>query len=173
MLDRVLMSHPKLKALAENADRIIGLQGGVSQMQQQQGQALVRQATSHIHGLAKEAGLSHDPQYLQRLVRLVAAEAQSLPDGNQRFAQGDLSVLDEAFQAVQGSFLTHMQRAGTQALIDTKQRTQSLPPAPRGGAAGPPGLSKFDPKAKDAVRTRFAELSKAAGGMLAEGGSKE
>ena len=56
MLDRVLMSHPKLKALAENADRIIGLQGGVSQMQQQQGQALVRQATSHIHGLAKEAG---------------------------------------------------------------------------------------------------------------------
>ena len=172
-LERVLSAHPKFKVLSDNADRLMALTGGVQQMQQSQSQALLRQAQSHIHGLAKDAGLPNDPAYLQHFVRLVAAEAQALPDGDRRFTSGDLSVFDEAFQALQSNFLTHMQRAGTQNLLATKARTQALPPAPRGGTAGPPGLSKFDPSKPNAVRDRMAELSRAAGQMLAEGGSKE
>ena len=171
-LDRILSQHPKFKSLAENADKLLAGQTGVQQMQQAQGQALMRSATTHIHGLAKEAGLPQTPEYLQRLVRLVAAEAQQLEGGNARFSQGDLTVLDEGFKALQSNFLAHTQRAGTAGLLQTKSRTQSLPPAPRGGAAGPPGLPKFDPTAPNAVRTRLDQLSKAASAMLAEG-SKE
>jgi len=167
MLERVLMNHPKMAALLKNADQLVAGQGGLQQIQQAQGQALLRSAQSHIHGLAKEAGLPQEPGYLQRLVRLVAAEAQQLEGGNQRFSQGDLSVLDEAFQALQGNFLAHTKRAGTAALIATKNATSQLPPAPRGGAAGPPGLPKFDP-AKTSVRDRLQQLSRAAGDMLAE-----
>lgn len=170
-LDRILSQHPKFKSLAENADKLLAGQTGVQQMQQAQGQALMRQATSHIHGLAKEAGLPQTPEYLQRLVRLVAAEAQQLEGGNQRFSQGDLSVLDEGFKALQSNFLAHTQRAGTAGLLQTKNRTQSLPPAPRGGAAGPPGLPKFDPKTMT-VNDRLGQLSKASRAMLDEG-SKE
>ncbi len=171
-LDRILSTHPKFKALSDNADKLLASQNGVTQLQQAQSQALMRQAESRIQGLAKEAGLPNDPAYLQRLVRLVAAEAQAIEGGNQRFAQGDLSVLDEGFKALQGNFLNHTQRAGTAGLLQTKSRTSALPPAPRGGAAGPTGLPKFDPNAPDAVRNRMGELSKAAAAMLAEG-SKE
>jgi hypothetical protein len=171
VLDRILSQHPQFKAWKDNADKVLASQTGVTQLQQAQGQALMRQATSHIHGLAKEAGLPNDPGYLQRLVRLVAAEAQQLEGGNQRFSQGDLSVLDEAFKALQGNFLAHTQRAGTAGLLQTKNRTQSLPPAPRGGAAGPPGQPKFDPKTMT-VQDGMNNLRKAAAAQLAEG-SKE
>jgi hypothetical protein len=168
MLDRLLSAHPQFKAWKDNADKLLATTDQTQQMAQAQGQALMRQAQGHIHGLAKEAGLPQDPGYLQRLVRLVAAEAQQLEGGNQRFSQGDLSVLDEAFKALQQNFLAHSQRAGTAGLLQTKSRTQSLPPTSRGGAAGPPGLPKFDPTAPNAVRNRMGELSKAAAAMLAE-----
>ena len=172
MLDRVLSNHPKFKALADNSDKLLATTGGVQQMQQAQSQALYRQAQSHIQALAKEAGLPQTPTYLQRLVRAVAAEAQSMPEGNARFSAGDLSVLDEAFKSFSTDFLAHSQRAGTAALLNTKSRTQALPPAARGGAAGPPGLSKFDPSKPNAVRDRMAELSKVAGSMIAEAGKE-
>lgn len=171
LLDRLLSAHPKFKTLSENADKLLATTGQTEQMQQAQSQALMRQATGHIHTLAKEAGLPQDPAYLQRLVRLVAAEAQAIEGGNQRFSQGDLSVLDEGFKALQSNFLAHTQRAGTAGLLQTKSRTQSLPPAPRGGAAGPPGLPRFDPKTMT-VTDRLAQYSKAARTMLDEG-SKE
>jgi hypothetical protein len=173
MLERVLMSHPKFKALAENADKLLASTGGVEQIQQAQSQALYRQAQSHIRELASSAGLPADPKYLSRLVKAVAAEAQSLPDGNARFAAGDLSVLDEAFKSLQTDFLSHTQRAGTAQLLATKQRTQSLPPAPRGSAAGPPGLPKYDPSQPNALGKYMSKLDGIAGQMLAEGGSKE
>ncbi|HJQ65909.1 MAG TPA: hypothetical protein VJ816_06015 [Gemmatimonadales bacterium] len=171
MLDRLLSAHPQFKAWKENADKLLATTGQTQQLQQAQSQALMRQATSHIHGLAKEAGLPQTPEYLQRLVRLVAAEAQAIEGGNQRFSQGDLSVLDEGFKALQGNFLNHTQRAGTAGLLQTKSRTQSLPPAPRGGAAGPPGLPKFDPKTMT-VQDRMNDFRKASAAILAEG-SKE
>ena len=168
MLDRLLSAHPQFKAWKDNADKLLATTGQTQQMAQAQSQALMRQATGHIHGLAKEAGLPNDPAYLTRLVRLVAAEAQAIEGGNQRFSQGDLSVLDEGFKALQGNFLSHTQRAGVAGLRQTKERTSALPPSPRGGAAGPPGLPKFDPTAPNAVRNRMGELSKAAAAMLAE-----
>jgi len=171
-LDRILSQHPKFKTLAENADKLLASQTGMQQLQQSQSQALMRQAQSHIHELAKQAGLPQTPEYLTRLVRLVAAEAQAIEGGNQRFSQGDLSVLDEGFKALQGNFLNHTQRAGTAGLLQTKSRTSALPPAPRGGAAGPPGLSKFDPSKPNAVRDRFAEMANHASQMIAEN-SKE
>lgn len=172
-LERILLAHPKFKALAENADKLMATTGGVEQIQQAQSQALYRQAQSHIHEMAKSAGLPSEPKYLSRLVRAVAAEAQSLPDGNARFAAGDLSVLDEAFKALQTDFLATTQRAGTAQLLQTKSRTQSLPPAPRGSAAGPPGLPKFDPNQPNALGKHMAQLDKIAGQMLAEGVGKE
>lgn len=171
-LEQVLAASPKGQALlrmAEQAESIQGLQQGVQQMQQAQRQALARQGVSHIHDLAKKAELPADPNYLARLVNLVEAEALQIPDGRQRFAQGDLSVLDEAFQAVKEQFLTHMQRASTAGLLDTKRKTQGLPPVGRGAAAGPPGLSKFDPTKPNAVRERLAELGRVAQAQLAEG----
>ena len=171
LLDRLLSAHPKFKTLSENADKLLATTGQTQQMQQAQSQALLRQAESRIHGLAKEANLPQDPAYLQRLVRLVAAEAQAIEGGNQRFSQGDLSVLDEGFKALQSNFLAHTQRAGTAGLLQTKSATRSLPPAPRGGAAGPPGLPKFDPKTMT-VQDRLGQLSKAARTVLDEG-SKE
>lgn len=171
MLDRLLSAHPKFKTLSENADKLLATTGQTEQMQQAQSQALMRQATGHIHTLAKEAGLPQTPEYLQRLVRLVAAEAQAIEGGNQRFGQGDLSVLDEGFKALQGNFLNHTQRAGTAGLLATKNATRGLPPAPRGGAAGPPGLPKFDPKTMT-VNDRLSQLTKASRTML-EDGSKE
>lgn len=171
MLDRLLSAHPKFKTLSENADKLLATTGQTEQMQQAQSQALMRQATGHIHTLAKDANLPQTPEYLQRLVRLVAAEAQAIEGGNQRFAQGDLSVLDEGFKALQSNFLAHTQRAGTAGLLTTKNATRGLPPAPRGGAAGPPGLPKFDPKTTS-VNDRLGQLSKAARTMI-EDGSKE
>lgn len=171
MLDRLLSAHPKFKTLSENADKLLASTGQTEQMQQAQSQALMRQATGHIHTLAKEAGLPQTPEYLQRLVRLVAAEAQAIEGGNQRFSQGDLSVLDDGFKALQSNFLAHTQRAGTAGLLQTKSRTQSLPPAPRGGAAGPPGLPKFDPKTMS-IQDRMGQLSKRAADMIAEGGKE-
>ena len=171
MLDRLLSTNPKFKLLAENADKLLAGQTGVEQMQQAQSQALMRQATGHIHTLAKEAGLPQTPEYLQRLVRLVAAEAQAIEGGSQRYSQGDLSVLDEGFKALQSNFLAHTQRAGTAGLLQTKHATRGLPPAPRGGAAGPPGLPKFDPKTTT-VNDRLSQLSKAARTMI-EDGTKE
>jgi hypothetical protein len=172
-LERILLAHPKFKALAEDADKLKATPGAVEQIQQAHSQALFRQAQHHIHDLAQSAGLPSDPKYLSRLVRAVAAEAQSLPDGNSRFAAGDLSVLDEAFKALQTDFLATTQRAGTAQLLQTKSRTQSLPPAPRGSAAGPPGLPKFDPNQPNALGKHMAQLDKIAGQMLAEGVGKE
>ena len=171
MLDRLLSAHPQFKAWKDNADKLLATTGQTEQMAQAQSQALMRQATSHIHALAKDANLPQDPAYLQRLVRLVAAEAQAIEGGSQRYSQGDLSVLDEGFKALQSNFLAHTQRAGTAGLLQTKHATRGLPPAPRGGAAGPPGLPKFDPKTTT-VNDRLSQLSKAARTMI-EDGTKE
>jgi hypothetical protein len=169
LVEQMLSMNPKMKALMDNADRLIAMQGGVTQMQQAQTQQVLRQAQSHIRGLAKEHGIPDDPESLSDLLPMVARRAQNIQGGNDRFAQGDMSVLDEAFNALNASgLLKHMQRASTTRLLESKSRTQSLPPAPRGGAAGPPGLAKFDPKTMT-VQDRMNDLRKASAGLLAEG----
>lgn len=173
MLDRVVRAHPVLAKLMDNADALTSMQSGVQQMQQQQTRSSIQQVQTRVAALAKEAGLPATPQYLQNLYQMVILNAHRIPDGNARFAQGDLSVIDEAFKALQTDFLGQMQRANTQALLDTKHRTQSLPPAPRGGAAGPPGMPKIDKGTPNAVGKYFAELSKRAGQELAQGARQE
>lgn len=171
MLDRLLSQNSKFKAWADNADKFQAMIGLPQQMQQREQQAASRQVMSQVTDLASKAGYPQDPAYLQRLYRLVIAEAQTIPGGPERFSSGDYGVIDEAFKSLEKDFFGQTQRAGTAALINTKNATRSLPPAPRGGAAGPPGLPKFDPKTQT-PQDRMNQLSQRARTMLDEG-SKE
>lgn len=146
----------------------------LTRIQQQQAQALSRQSISHITNLAEKAGYDVKNQpWVASLVRGIAAHALATPGANERFDQGDLTVLDEVFKEYQETFLSRLQRAGQAQTLATKQRTASLPPAPRGGAAGPPGLPKFDGSKPNAIPQRFDDLARAASQMLADGGPKE
>lgn len=173
-LEKILSSTPKgqkLLAMLEKADDLMAAPSQVQQQRLLGLRALEQQGLSHISQLADQAKLPADEKYRTALVRLIQAEALEMPNGAERFRSGDLSVLDEAFKAVQESFIAHMQRAG-QALA-AKQRTSALPPAPRGGAAGPAGLEKFDPNQPNAIGKRFAQFSRKAREILGEGGSAQ
>lgn len=112
---------------------------GVQQITQAQQQAQQRQAFTHIEQLAKSASLPTDKANLTRLVRLVAQEAQSIPDAEQRYAQGDLSLFDDAFKAINEGFLGQFRRDAVAPVITAKNRTRQLPPASTRG--GPPGAA--------------------------------
>lgn len=116
---------------------------GVQQLSQAQQQAQQRQTFTHIEQLAKSADLPTDKAFLSRLFRLVVSEAQSIPEGEQRYMQGDMSLFDEAFEAVKTGFLGQVRREAAAPVLNAKLKTQRLPPVSRGGPAGaeaPPKL---------------------------------
>ena len=169
-LKQIFETDPDLKVLLDvmkNGQQLLGVSGNLQSLREQQLRALERQGVNQIQQLANTAGLPADEKFRAALVKLVEAEALSLPDARQRFASGDLSVIEEAFANVNASFLAHIQREGQQKLLDTKNKTRQLPPAPRGGPAGPPGLPKLDPQNPRAYESA---LHKAATTLLAEKG---
>lgn len=144
----VMQADPELAALLAGARQLPQLQQGfqsLGQIQAAQTQQQQHQAKTYIHGLADAAGLPKDKAFLERIVRLTALEAAGMPDGEQRFGQGDLTVLDEAFAAVKDQFFGLLQRNTQQSVQATKSKTQGLPPAPRGGFAGPDATKKPEP----------------------------
>ena len=130
--------------LAKNSQKLTAAADGVTQLTAQQQRAQVQGAAKHVATLAKEAGLPSDPKFLTRLTRLVAIEAQGLPDGDARFDAGDFSVLDEAFATVKGDFAS-ARREAVASLASTKQQLQrTVPPRPAGGASGPEAPPKLE-----------------------------
>ena len=131
--------------LAKNSKKLTDAAEGVSHLTAQQQRAQVQGAAKHVATLAKEAGLPSDPKFLTRLTRLVAMEAQGLPDGDARFDAGDFSVLDEAFATVKGDFAS-ARREAVASLASTKQQLQrTVPPRPAGGASGPAAPPTLEP----------------------------
>lgn len=163
-LREVMQNDPETKEL-------LGLKQHVTQQLQQvrqsQMQALERQGVDRILSAAKTAGLPQGKEYLNRLIKSVEAEVLQLPEGRQRFAAGDLTVLDEAFANINEHFLGQMRRDQQAQTLATKDKTRQLPPAPRGGAAGPAGLPKLDPDNPRAFQTA---LNKRATELLNEKG---
>lgn len=169
-LKQIFETDPELKVLMDvmkNGQQLLGATSTMQSLRESQLRALERQGVSQIQQLADTDGLPKDEKFRASLVKLVEAEALSLPQAKERFAQGDPSVIDEAFANVKASFLAHLKREGQQQLLDTKSRTRQLPPAPRGGPAGPPGVPKLDPQNPRAFESA---LHKAATAMLNEKG---
>ena len=130
--------------LAKNAQKITEATNGVSRLTEQNQQASMTRARAHVATLAATEGLPKDPKFLTRLTRLVAMEAQSLPDAERRFDAGDYTVLDDAFAAVKGDFAS-MRREQTVQTAATKQQLQrTVPPRPAGGASGPEAPPKLE-----------------------------
>lgn len=155
-LKRIFAMDPDLKMLLESRDYLPRLAEGYQSVQQLTAAQARNQQTaakSHIARLAQEEGLPTDPKWVAHLVRLVAGAAMGLPDGDQRYDQGDLSVLDEAFTAVKGDFITALRQAGAASLTQSKGKVKTLPPAPRGTSAGEPAPLKVEPgKAREFAR---------------------
>lgn len=139
-LKKIIQNDPELAQLLQLREHLPQLRQGYESVQQlgrAQAQAQMTSARNHIRDMAAKEGLPTDQKYLTHLVRLVAAEAMQLPDGNERYDRGDMSVLEEAFASIKGSFLGTLRREATAGVAQTKDKLKKMPPAPRGGAAGP------------------------------------
>lgn len=145
-LKQVLAADPQLAfllRLAANPAALEQSMQGVASLTKAQQAAEVRQGIEHIAGLAKAASLPVDNQkFVTHLVRMVAQEALTLPDGAARYDAGDVTVLEEAFKNIQKEIFGGFTRAANGTLLKTKQATAALPPAPRGGFAGQPAPAK-------------------------------
>ena len=147
-LKRIFAADPELKALFEARTYLPQLAEGyqsVQRLTQAQGQAQMETARGHIAQLAAQEGLPADKKWLTHLTRLVAGAAMGLDNGNERYDRGDLSVLDEAFDAVKGDFLALLRQNAATATAQAKTKLRTLPPAPRGSAAGPEAPPKPEP----------------------------
>jgi hypothetical protein len=164
--ERILRSIPAVAKLLDNAEALSTLPNQHQQLQQGQQRAAANAVAGHIANLAKAAGYTVTPQWLQTAYRQVVINAHQIPDGNARFERGDMTVIDEAFKQFE-EFIGQSQRGNTQALLETKKRTGQLPPAPRGSAAGPPGLPKTDGKP---LNQSMDELATVAANMIRQGG---
>jgi|SRR5262245_4666655 len=169
---QIIRQHPELRPLLEMAARAQQwdqASQNVNQIGMAQRRAATTQGRSHIESLAKQAGLldnikpDNRAAYLQRLTRSVAMEAASMPGGQERYEAGDYTVLDEAFKALSEGFLSTGQKAAAAQLVDTKNKTQALPPRPRGSAPGPQAPMKFE---RGKEREYEADLTRRATEML-------
>lgn len=139
-LRKLIGQHPELKGMLDApkyGERLESIEGAFRQFMAQQSQAQVQNAVQRVASLAKAENLPASKEYLQRLVKLVAAEAQGIENGDARYKAGDLSVLDEAFNSVKAQFLSHHQRQGAAALGANKLNlTNQVPPRQSGGQSG-------------------------------------
>ena len=138
-LKRIFAADPELKAFFESRNYLPQLAQGYQSIQhlsRAQGQAQLETSRAHIARLATKEGLPTDTKWLSHLNRLVAGAAMGLENGNERYERGDLSVLDEAFQSVKGDFLTLLRQSAATQTAQTKGKLKTMPPAPRGSAAG-------------------------------------
>ncbi len=170
-MEKILMATPrgqKLLQMADQAEQLQGVSSNVKSMQEAQLRTMERQGVNRIHELADKEQLPKDKDSRSVFIKLVESLALTIPSARERFAAGDLTLLDEAFEKAK-PLLAHIKREGQTQVLDTKNRTRQLPPASRGGAAGPAGLPKFDPN-KDDPRAYQSALAKAATAMLNEKG---
>jgi hypothetical protein len=146
-LKRLIGNDPELRGifdLLKQAPQFQQRFQGIDAMQAQAARAHTNAARSAIKELAAADGLPTDDASLRHIVRLVAGEAMSLEQGNERYSSGDLSVLEEAFTAIK-PWLSAMRKPAEATVAQTKNKTKGLPPAPRGGVAGQPAPAKLEP----------------------------
>jgi hypothetical protein len=145
-LKRLLAGDPELKAvldLAKKSPQFEQRFQGMDQFQAQAARAHTSAARSHIKELAAAENLPTDDASLRHIVRLVAGEAMQLDNGNERYASGDMSVLEEAFQSIK-PWLSGLRKPAEQTVAQTKNKLKQLPPPMRGSTAGEPAPKKLE-----------------------------
>jgi len=146
-LKRLIAQDPELAGilrLAKDAPQYQQRFQGIDAMQAQAARAHTTSARSAIKELASADGLPTDDASMRHIVRLVAGEAMSLEQGNERYSSGDLSVLEEAFNAIK-PWLSAMRKPAEASVAQTKNKMKQLPPPARGGVAGQPAPAKLVP----------------------------
>lgn len=166
-LRRLLASDPELARLlqlAKGAPEIDKRLQGIDVMQQQAARAHIDHARSVVKDMAAADGLPVDNASLKRIVQLVAAEAQTLENGNDRFSSGDMTVLAEAFNNIK-PWLAGLRKPAEQNVAATKNKVRGLPPTPARG--GQPAGKAVPPQVKD-PRQREQQMHADARARLAE-----
>lgn len=116
---------------------------GVQKLSEAQLRAQTNQARDYVKQIAEKANLSTDSEALSVLMPAVVGAVRRIPNGEARYEQGDMTVLNEALDKVKTYLVSKAQRETATGVLQTKQTTQRLPPRPSGGAVGqeaPPAL---------------------------------
>ena len=148
VLKKLMQSDPELAAALGVAKQMPQFQQrfqGMDQMQARAAQVHNQAARSTIKELAAAEGLDTSDASLKHIVRLVAGAAMDLENGNERYASGDLSVLEEAFDLIKKGWLSNLRKPAEQTLTQTKNKLRTLPPPARGTAPGEPAAPKLEP----------------------------
>jgi len=159
VLEKLIGRSPKLAAMLKMAEQAPQFQTKLQGFEQSEARAARAQtmaARGSIKDMATEYGLPTDDASLKHIVRLVAGAAMEMPEGNERYASGDLDILREAFEQVK-PWLAAMRKPAEQATATTKTKTKGLPPRPGAGAAPGPAAPMERKKGEDdrAFETRM------------------
>jgi hypothetical protein len=139
-IKRLMAGDPELKAMLDLGKKGPQFEQRFQSLDQIEARAAhVHQtaAVSSIKELAGAAGFPVDDNNLRHIVRLVAGEAMSLENGNERYAKGDPSLFQEAFRNIT-PWLSALRKPAEQSVTATKNKMKQLPPPMRGSVAGQP-----------------------------------
>lgn len=168
-IKQIFKSDPELASLlngSQHQKQMEETQKTLTEMRSAQMRTIEQRGVQQIEEFLNREGVPKEEAARKVFIKLVESMALTIPQAKERFAQGDLTLLDEAAELTK-PLLAHLKREAQTQLLDTKNRTRSLPPASRGGAAGPPGLPKLDPNDPRAYQSA---LAKAATAMLNDKG---
>ena len=172
VLKKLMQSDPELAAALMAAKQLPQFQQrfqGMDQMQARAAQAHNNAGRNAIKEMATAAGLDTSEDNLKHIVRLVAGAAMDLENGNERYANGDLSVLKEAFDLIQKGWLSSVRKPAQDALNQTKNKLRTLPPPVRGQAAGQPAPPKLERGNERAFEQDLHSRAKKLLGELSQG----
>jgi hypothetical protein len=146
-LKRLMARDPELAAALGVSKQFPQLQTrlqGYEQSQAQAARAHTSAARSFIKDLATEANLPVDDANIRHIVRLVASAAGDIENGNQRYSEGDMEVLREAFNGLK-PWLEQMRKPVQQQVGQTKTKLKNLPTPTRSGSTpGPAATPKLE-----------------------------
>ncbi len=147
-LIKVMEVNPRLKALlglADAAPQLVRGYQGVQQLSEQQSTSLLRTGRNEISSLATKANLPADDESIDLLEEMVAGVIRRTPGAEEKFRQGDITTVTEAFKKIADGFVANLRRPASASVIQTKNKVSNLPPAPRGGLPGQAAPAKLEP----------------------------
>ena len=145
---KIMEVNPRLKALlglSDAAPQLIKGYQGVQDLTQAQSTALLRSGRQEISSLAAKANLATDDDSVDLMEEMVAGVIRRTPGAEERFRQGDLSTVGDAFKKIQDGFIANLRRPAAASVLQTKDKVRGLPPAPRGGLPGGSAPAKLEP----------------------------
>jgi hypothetical protein len=172
VLKKLMKADPELAAALGVAGQLGQFQQrfhGMDQMQARAAQAHNNAARSAIKEMASAEGLDTSDANMKHIVRVVAGAAMDLENGNERYANGDLSVLQEAFDQVKKGWLSTLRKPAEQSLTQTKNKLRQMPPPSRGATAGSPAPAKLERGNERAFESSLHERAKKMLGDLSQG----